>query len=66
MEFKMGDVVELKSGGPWMTVIRLNVGDGNLVECQWFEKSQPKAAVFPAEALRVREDDSSVIDIDVY
>ena len=37
---KIGHVVKLKSGGPWMTVNRLVgiVGDGD-VWCLWFEHS---------------------------
>lgn len=33
--FKVGDVVQLKSGSPEMTVID-KVPDGSKVECMWF------------------------------
>lgn len=33
--FQVGDVVQLKSGGPEMTVID-NRPDGSKVECMWF------------------------------
>lgn len=32
-EFKAGDVVQLKSGGPPMTVV---AADGTGVQCRWF------------------------------
>jgi uncharacterized protein YodC (DUF2158 family) len=34
-EFKVGDVVVLKSGGPKMTVYEV---DGNLVSCQYWSE----------------------------
>jgi len=34
-EFKVGDVVKLKSGGLKMTIESI---DGNVVNCQWFDK----------------------------
>ena len=69
------DIVQLKSGGPKMTVQRfigektMNYGvkiadetrklkgfnDGDAV-CQWFDGSDLKEGVFPAEALRKLED----------
>ena len=46
--FKPGDVVQLKSGGPLMTVVRVEPGtDGTpMVECTWFDKSEQKNSVF--------------------
>lgn len=38
---KVGDVVELKSGGPEMTVMEFD--EGKLM-CQWFEKDEEGAA----------------------
>lgn len=51
-EFKKGDVVELKSGGPTMTVTYLN--QNGSVQCQWFPNSQEKPMWhdFPPEALK--------------
>ena len=37
MEFKVGDRVELKSGGPTMTVSNLN--NNGTVHCIWFPSS---------------------------
>lgn len=33
MELQIGDVVKLKSGGPWMTVYKIQ---GDEVSCVWF------------------------------
>ena len=39
-EFQAGDVVQLKSGGPGMTVEMVSDGNGTItVHCSWFEKS---------------------------
>jgi uncharacterized protein YodC (DUF2158 family) len=52
-EIKVGDVVQLKSGGPRMTVN--SVGDDNGVMsawCSWFDsKQQEKSGVFPVSSL---------------
>jgi uncharacterized protein YodC (DUF2158 family) len=47
--FSLGDVVQLKSGGPTMTV---NSIDDNEVECVWFVKDQQQYGSFPAVVLR--------------
>ena len=52
-QFKVGDVVQLKSGGPQMTVKNYGQYGYNVEEeclCVWFEKDTVKEAVF-AEAL---------------
>lgn len=36
MEFKLGDLVRLKSGGPRMTV-EGEPGNGSYVRCVWFD-----------------------------
>jgi uncharacterized protein YodC (DUF2158 family) len=49
-QFKVGDVVRLKSGGPAMTVSFKNV-DGDWV-CVWFDKDGKKqASSFTPECL---------------
>ena len=56
-EFKPGDIVQLKSSGPKMTVDRYGTFPGNgarTIEgfnCVWFEGSEVKSHVFPAEVL---------------
>ncbi len=56
--FKKGDVVQLKSGGPKMTVVNLGdysgmgMGPENGVACTWFdEKHKQISAVFDAETV---------------
>ena len=50
MEFRTGDVVRLKSGGPKMTVIRIKESD---VWCNWFlvDQDVPKMHSFKPEML---------------
>jgi uncharacterized protein YodC (DUF2158 family) len=43
MEFKPGDVVQLKSGGPPMTIQAIN---GDSATCVWFEKTKEHRSVF--------------------
>ncbi|MGN6772020.1 MAG: YodC family protein [Rhizobiaceae bacterium] len=54
-EFKVGDVVELKSGGPWMTVISVNMRDSAV--CEWFNTSKDgnqtvQRHSFPPDAIK--------------
>jgi uncharacterized protein YodC (DUF2158 family) len=53
-EFKTGDVVELKSGGPEMTIESLDdFGAGRLrARCVWFEKNKRNAALFELPTLK--------------
>jgi len=52
--FKAGDVVQLKSGGPEMTVTMAGKDsyDAPTVWCAWFEGTIQKNATFPPEALK--------------
>jgi uncharacterized protein YodC (DUF2158 family) len=46
----VGSTVQLKSGGPAMTVMRqVNSGD---YQCTWFDGNSPKQWDFPADALQ--------------
>lgn len=47
--FAPGDVVQLKSGGPIMTVAFLGV-DGD-VNVTWFDKNEPKNGRYPPAVL---------------
>ena len=52
-EWKVGDVVQLKSGGPDMTVIHVS-GDAATVTCAWSTKTQRQTVhrqTFPAAAV---------------
>lgn len=53
MEFKIGDVVKLKSGGPDMTVEKLGKGmTGEMfVTCVWFKDGTPVKFDFSPPAL---------------
>lgn len=50
MSFKIGDTVQLKSGGPLMTVHAM---DGAQATCVWFEKAERKEGVFSQETLEL-------------
>ena len=47
-QFKTGDVVILKSGGPSMTVEQVSEDS---VLCAWFDKYEKKNGSFPPDAL---------------
>jgi uncharacterized protein YodC (DUF2158 family) len=47
--FQVGDVVELKSNSPYMTVEKT---DGDCVYCVWFSGEQPIRSHFPPDALK--------------
>lgn len=55
-KFKIGDTVQLKSGGPHMTVAKYEVDiftnsfDG-IVVCTWFVQSDKKSATFNQDSL---------------
>jgi uncharacterized protein YodC (DUF2158 family) len=48
MSFQPGDVVQLKSGGPRMTIDNV---DGDKVECCWFEKDKQQYGTFKSVLL---------------
>ena len=53
-DFEIGNVVQLKSGGPKMTIHGL-VSDGDVI-CQWFEGDAVHEESFPREALQKVEE----------
>ena len=53
-EFKVGDIVQLKSGGPKMTVnevLETHGEDKQDVRCAWFAGSKHEHAYFSVETL---------------
>ena len=52
--FKVGDVVELKSGGPAMTVTVVTTGGplGDLINTTWFSGAKKETGHFPPDSLR--------------
>ena len=51
-EFKIGDIVALKSGGPLMTVDSVPSGEIQHINCVWFDDVTVKRWTFNAEALK--------------
>ena len=49
--FKIGDIVQLKSGGPKMTVTDFAVFGRDLVHTSWFAGSKEATGTFPVDAL---------------
>lgn len=50
-QVKIGDVVQLKSGGPRMTIVHVP-DDGKYIKCLWHTDNGAVAEyVFPSEAL---------------
>jgi uncharacterized protein YodC (DUF2158 family) len=57
-QIKLGDVVQLKSGGPRMTVAEVGTTAGGVPSawCDWFEGNKPLKSTFPIQSLeRVEE-----------
>ena len=53
-EFKTGDVVSLKSGGPKMTVKSMS-DNMRIIKCVWFSNKQPYEYEFSVERLRLHK-----------
>lgn len=52
-EIKVGDVVQLKSGGPKMTVNWVQEESAAMTAgCSWFVKDQEKSGRFPVTSLQ--------------
>ena len=50
MPFNVGDVVQLKSGGPKMTVRAKDEGDGEIMAV-WFAGAKQETGYFPTDTL---------------
>lgn len=56
--FEVGTVVQLKSGGPLMTIINVTTDAKGRpsFECKWFVgETKPETDFFPAEAIKAVE-----------
>jgi uncharacterized protein YodC (DUF2158 family) len=51
IEYAIGDLVELKSGAPVMTVVGIVNYDRVLYDCSWFSGKKNEKGRFPAGAL---------------
>jgi uncharacterized protein YodC (DUF2158 family) len=55
--FHIGEVVQLKGGGPWMTITALDASSGwtmrcsDAVSCRWFEGEKQQETVFDVALL---------------
>ncbi|MGA1303200.1 MAG: YodC family protein [Cyanobium sp.] len=49
-EFKVGDVVQLKSGGPMMTITSIEANHG-LLSTTWFDGTRQEKESFPLDAV---------------
>jgi uncharacterized protein YodC (DUF2158 family) len=58
IKFKKGDVVQLKSGGPWMTIEEVDQDD---VSCAWFLNNELKRDEFEAETLEIVNTDKKIV-----
>jgi uncharacterized protein YodC (DUF2158 family) len=54
--FKVGDVVELKSGGPRMIVTA--TATGNKLRCSWFAGTKHNSALLPFQSVKVPDADA--------
>jgi uncharacterized protein YodC (DUF2158 family) len=54
MEFRIGAVVQLKSGGPMMTITSIEA-DSQAACTTWFDGTRKETGTFPLETLRVQE-----------
>ena len=53
IKMNVGDIVEIKSGGPIMTVIDVQEeGDRMIVTCSWVSNRKYETQAFPSKALR--------------
>ena len=51
-KFAPGDIVQLKSGGPAMTVSKVNEGKANTYTCEWFKGASNERAAFGEDTLK--------------
>ena len=52
-EFKKGMIVQLKSGGPKMTVVKIDPKFEGSIGCEWFSGSKCESSSFIPESLKI-------------
>lgn len=57
--FKIGDIVQLKSGGPKMTVTTVYDDVSETIGTSWFAGSKKEKGTFPLQALTPVSDEQS-------
>jgi uncharacterized protein YodC (DUF2158 family) len=63
---KLGDQVQLISGGPVMTVDKLSVhGRDNAVLCVWFDGGAVKSQAFSPESLQAPRPESATLSVNL-
>jgi len=50
-KFKLGMIVQLKSGGPKMTVVDIRPAYSHSIDCHWFSGSKCEGKSFHPESL---------------
>ena len=50
--FNIGDIVQLKSAGPVMTVQKVPEKSTDYYQCQWFASKKLESGLFPFESLK--------------
>jgi uncharacterized protein YodC (DUF2158 family) len=56
LKFKIGDIVQLKSGGPEMTVQGVPGSTTSSYRCQWFAGKKLESGTFQEESLKTVPD----------
>ncbi|MFC2113309.1 YodC family protein [Bacteroidota bacterium] len=52
-DYKVGDVVRLKSGGPEMTITKFRGSSKSVVACQWFNGKTKDSGWFDTDTLEL-------------
>ena len=62
MDFKKGDVVQLKSGGPLMTI--QGFSESNQAKCVWLDGNKKFEETFELETLEIYESSTGTCQIE--
>ena len=55
-QFKVGDTVVMKAGGPKMTILRVEDDPTDWIQCRWFDGKKFNTELFPPDSLRQADD----------